>query len=132
MGALGQGEPGAQDEAFQNFLNSTGFQAQLKAGSQAITGNAASRGLISSGATLKRQTQFGSDLAQGGFSNFLSQLGGAANRGLSARQGQGNIITGAATKSAQTTQAGRDAFIDSAGNAAGRVASAAFAGFGGN
>lgn len=131
LGALGQGEPGAQDEAFQNFLNSTGFQSQLRAGSQAITGNAASRGLLNSGATLKRQTQFGQDLAQGGFSNFLSQLGGAANRGLSARQSQGNIITGATNLAANTTLEGRTAFNTSIGRAfdtAGRVATAGITG----
>lgn len=131
MGALGQGEPGAQDEAFQNFLNSTGFQSQLKAGSQAITGNAASRGLINSGATLKRQTQFGQDLAKGGFSNFLSQLGGVASRGLSARTNQSNIEVGQTGKAAATTLEGRTAFNEGVGNAlgsAGRIATAAVTG----
>lgn len=131
LGALGQGEPGAQDEAFQNFLGSTGFRSQLQAGSQAITGSAASRGLISSGATLKRQTQFGQNLAQGGFSNFLSQLGSVAGRGLSAAQGQASVASGTAARSAQTTQAGRDAFTSGVGSGLDRLSDAATFGFGG-
>lgn len=128
LGALGQGEPGAQDEAFQNFLGSTGFRSQLQAGTEAITGSAASRGLLSSGATLKRQTQFGQDLAQRGFSNFLSQLGGVASRGLSAATGQANIVTGQTAKAAETTRQGRDAFTEGVGSGLDRVSDAA-AGF---
>lgn len=97
LDALGFGAPGAGDAAFQNFLQSTGFQSQLQAGSQAITGNQAAAGLLNSGSTLKRLTRFGQDLGQQGFSNFLGNLGGVADRGLSAVSGQAGQI-GAASR----------------------------------
>lgn len=108
LDALSGGE-GATN-AFQNFQNSTGFQSQLAAGSQAITGNQASRGLLNSGSTLKRQTKFGSDLAAGGFSDFLGQLGNVANRGVAGAQGASNALVGANTNAANAAAEGRGGF----------------------
>lgn len=81
LDALGQGDPGAQDAAFQNFLGSTGYRSQLAAGQQAITGSAAASGLLNSGATLKSLNRFGQGLAQQGFTNFLGNLQTVAGRG---------------------------------------------------
>lgn len=110
-GALGlAGAPG-QDEQFQNFLGSTGFTSQLRAGVEGIVGNQAAAGLLNSGSTLKRITRFGQELAQGGFNNFLTQLGGVANRGLTAAGESSRIISGTGERSAAARQAGQTEFL---------------------
>lgn len=114
--ALGLGGPGGQAEQFQNFLDSTGFQAQLQAGSQAITGSRAARGLLGSGATLKRLTTFGQDLAQQGFSNFLGQLGGVAQRGLGAAGGAAQSLIGGNIPAAAAERRGEEGFQSGLGD----------------
>lgn len=104
---LGLGDDAAGDEAFRRFQESSGFQSQLRAGSQAITGNQASRGLLSSGSTLKRLSTFGSDLAKQGFSSFLGQLGGVAQRGLGAAQGQAQAISSSSRAAATAVRGGQ-------------------------
>lgn len=110
------GGAGAQN-AFQQFQGSTGFQSQLAAGSQAITGNQAASGLLQSGSTLKRLNTFGQDLAQTGFSNFLGQLGGVANRGLAGAQGAASALTGTGVQAAQAQGQGASAFQSGLGAA---------------
>lgn len=74
--------------AYQNYLNSTGYNFQMQQGSDAITGNAASKGLLNSGATAKALTSYGQNLASTTYSNYLSQLGGLAGlQGSQAAQG---------------------------------------------
>lgn len=72
------------DAAYNSYKNSSGFQNQLQAGSQAITDNAASRGLLQSGATGKALAGYGTDLANQNFNNYLSQLTGLGNMGIQA------------------------------------------------
>ncbi len=114
---LGLGDDAAGDEAFRRFQESTGFQSQLQAGSQAITGNQAARGLLSSGSTLKRLSTFGQDLAKQGFGSFLGQLGGVANRGLSAAQGSAQALTNTGVQAAETRGAGTAQAISGGGQA---------------
>lgn len=109
-GALGLEGGAGQDAAFQNFLNSTGFRSEVRQGVNAITGNQAARGLLQSGATLKRITTFAQDKAQAGFSNFLSNLQTVATRGANAGVGQATNITQGFTNAAGARRAGDDAF----------------------
>lgn len=95
---LGMGDKAAGDAAYQNFQNSTGFQSQLDAGSKAITGNAASRGLLRSGSTGKALMNFGQDLGKQSFSTYLQNLLGMSGQGLQAA----NIIGGAGQQSSST------------------------------
>lgn len=89
---IGSGEgSGASDAAFNSYKNSTGFQNRLKTGSDAITGNAAAKGLLNSGSTLKGLDTFGQNLGSEEFNNYLKQVGGLASTGLNAAQ----IIGGA-------------------------------------
>jgi hypothetical protein len=81
-GLLGLG--GGDPQAFQKYLDSSGYKFTLDSGSKAITGNAASRGLLNSGSTLKALTQFGQDLASTKMDNYLGQLGSLAKIGLGA------------------------------------------------
>lgn len=117
--ALGFGEdPGAGAAALDQFKQSSGFQSRLDAGSQAITGNAATRGLTESGGTLKDLNRFGSNLAQGDFNQFINQLGTATGQGI----GAGGIIAGAGTSGGGN--AGRA--IQSGGNLAANTSQAGF------
>lgn len=84
------GGQGSQD-AFNNYLNSTGYKAQMQAGDQAITGSAAAKGILNSGSAAKALTTFGQNLAQTGYNNYLSQLGNASQLGLQA----GGVLSGA-------------------------------------
>lgn len=112
---LGLGDDAAGDEAFRRFQESSGFQSQLRAGSQAITGNQAARGLLSSGSTLKRLSTFGSDLAKQGFSSFLGQLGGVAQRGLGAATGAAQALTGTGVRAAEARSEGTAGALSGAG-----------------
>lgn len=88
-GALGLNGQPAQDEAFNNFLNSMGYRTELDYGRRAIEGSAAARGKLNSGATLKSLTRFGQDLAQKGYGQYLGFLGGLSGQGLNAAQSVG-------------------------------------------
>ena len=78
------GDTAAAKSAFNNYLNSTGYQTNLASGSNAITSNSASRGLLNSGATGKALTSFGQNLGSNYFNNYLGQLTGVSNSGLNA------------------------------------------------
>lgn len=91
------GGAGSQD-AFNNYKNSAGYRSTLDAGSHAITDNAASRGLLNSGATGKALTNYGQNLNQQYYNNYLNQLLGVSQQGLAA----GGLIGGAGSTSSST------------------------------
>lgn len=101
--------------AFQNYLKSTGYQFQLGQGEGAITGNAAAKGILNSGATAKALTGYGQGLASTTFNNYLTQLGSLAGlqgsqagQGLTAAQTVGQAGTAGGIASGQlTAQAGQ-------------------------
>ena len=68
-------------QAYQNYQNSTGFENQLEQGSKAITNNAATAGLLNSGATLKALDTYGTNLANQNFNGYLSNLLGVGQLG---------------------------------------------------
>lgn len=79
---------GQNNPAFQNYLNSTGYNFQLQQGTGAISGNAASKGILNSGAAAKALQGYGQNLASTTFNNYLGQLGGlGAMQGQQAQQG---------------------------------------------
>jgi hypothetical protein len=88
------GGTGGSGDAFQNYLNSTGYQFQLGEGQRAITTSNAAKGLLNSGSTLKALNQYGQNLASTSFNNYLNQLGGLSQQGLAA----GGAIGGAASQ----------------------------------
>jgi hypothetical protein len=104
--------------AFDNYLGSTGYNFQLDQGTRAITGSAASRGLLNSGSTAKALVGYGQGLGSQYFNNYLSQLGSlntqAAN---SATQGQNAVSAAAGAGSAGGVAAGNAA--QNGGNAMG-------------
>lgn len=106
-GAAGLGDEAAANEAFQRFQNSTGFLGQLRAGERAITGSAAARGELGSGATLKRLSQYGNDLARQSFGDYTGFLGSLAGRGQSAAETGFGAIGGAQLNAAEERAKGR-------------------------
>lgn len=90
-GMLGLNGNAGQNQAFQNFQNSTGYQFGLNQGEQAVTGNAATRGLLNSGSTAKALDTYGQNYANTQYQNYTNLLSGLTNTGNQA----GSIIGGA-------------------------------------
>jgi hypothetical protein len=88
---LGLGDSAAGSAAFNQYKNSSGYQADEHAGTQAITNSNAAKGLLGSGETLKDISRFGTDLTDKYYNNYLDRLMGYGNQGLQA----GGLISGA-------------------------------------
>lgn len=78
------GDPTAAAKAFGDWRGSTGYQFRLDSGVNAITGNAATRGTLDSGSTLKAITQFGQNTADQSFNTYLGNVDAIAGRGTNA------------------------------------------------
>lgn len=127
----GANTPQAQS-AFGNYLNSTGFKFAQQQGTQAITGSAAARGILNSGATAKALTNYGQGQAGASFNNYLGQLsglntqqGGVAASGLNAAEAIGN----AGTQGGIAAGAGMQSGITKAGGLFGSAANAGYTNF---
>jgi len=83
LGAGGSASAGGLG-AYKNYLNSVGYQHQMKSGQQAITGSAAARGLLGSGSTAKALTRYGQDISTQNFNNYLGHLMNLSGQGLQA------------------------------------------------
>jgi hypothetical protein len=98
---LSNGTGGA--DAFNKYLGSTGYNFALNQGTNAITSNAASRGLLDSGATGKALEGYGQNLGSQYFNNYLTQLLGLGNQGIQA----GQVLSGAGnTSNSQAASSG--------------------------
>lgn len=106
------GDPAAAAQGFQNYQDSTGFQGQMLAGQQALTGSAAARGLLGSGSTLRALQAQGQQLGQQSFNNYLAQLGGVAGMGLQAGGMIGQAAQAGAGQAAQYQYGGGMAAAD--------------------
>lgn len=73
-----------QTNAFNTYLNSTGYNFQKQQGTGAITGSAAARGMLNSGGTAKALQKFGQGQGANYFSNYINQLGSLTGQGLTA------------------------------------------------
>lgn len=101
---LGLTDPSQASAAFNDYKNSAGYNSTLQAGSQAITDNAASRGLLSSGATAKGLDQFGQQTNQQYYNSYLQNLLGLSTAGTQA----GGLIAGAGQQSSSQSTASSD------------------------
>ena len=111
------GDSAAADGAFENYLDSTGYNFALDQGSRAITGNNAAKGLLKSGSTLKGLTTFGQNLGKQYFDNYLGQLGSVAGRGLQA----GGLIGSAGGRSTSTSKGGSPGLAGAIGQGLGMI-----------
>lgn len=99
----------AAQNAFNNYLNSTGYQFRFGQGMDAINSNAAARGMLNSGATLKGLQTFGQGIASQEYQNYLNQLsnmnnilGGTATAG---QQQLGSVATAGTAGGGQAANA---------------------------
>lgn len=110
-------DPGAGQAALRQFREGTGFQDRLQRGTQAITGSAAARGLLDSGATARALQDRGQQMATESINNFLAQLMGLSQQGVGASGGIANLRSGGAQRAAGARAGGRMAQAESFGNA---------------
>lgn len=96
--------PGTQG-AFNNYRDSSGYNFLMDQGQHAITGSAAARGILNSGATAKALTQFGQGLADTTYNNYLNNLGTLANRGQTSLGQVANAGSAGGGAAAQATSA---------------------------
>lgn len=123
---IGLEQPTAETgNAFQQYLDSTGYQFQLGEGQRAITSSAAARGVLNSGATAKALTEYGQNLATNSFNNYLNLLGGAQVTGLNAATGVANAGTGAGSQAAQYNMAVGNAWAQGLSGGLGSIANIA-------
>lgn len=116
-GLLGYGNPAEGQTGLAAFRGATGYQDQLREGLSAVNNNAATSGLLNSGATLKALQERGNNLASGSFNNYLNFLIGQQGVGAnaaSALTGVNNNYSGQVTSAnnAQGTTAANAALAN--------------------
>lgn len=106
-GLLGTGGDSASSaKAFDTWKGSTGYQANLNEGLNAVTANNAARGSFQSGATAKALQATGAQLNNNYLQQFLGNLTGQSNTGTAAKgaiAGQGTTLTNNITQANNTT-----------------------------
>jgi len=78
---LGLNGASSQNQGFNNWRNSTGYQFGLDQGVNSITGNAATSGLLNSGSTLKALDTYGQNYANTQYGNYTGMLQNLLNSG---------------------------------------------------
>ena len=107
LGLNGAAGTGAQQQAFDNFNNSTGYQFGLNNGLNAINSNAYASGDADSGSTLKALQDRGTQLANQQFGTYYNDLNGLSNQGLDAyRSLAGEMNTATNGEASSNTAAG--------------------------
>jgi hypothetical protein len=86
----------AATSAMGNFQSSPGYQYAVQQGLQGVDAGAASKGMLTSGQTIKAEQTLGTNLANQNFSSYVNTLSGLATSGLSAGQTQASTDTSAA------------------------------------
>ena len=84
---------GGQD-AYNTFLQSSGYQNVLDNAMKGITGSAAARGSLQSGSTLRALQGNAANLGRQYFSDYLNQLAGLSSGQLQGSQALGSLIGG--------------------------------------
>ena len=95
---LGLNGATGQNAGFQKFLDSSNFNFINDQGGRSISGNAAAKGLLGSGAFGKSISDYGQNTAKSYLNDYLQQLMGTGNQGISA----GSTISGAGGRSSST------------------------------
>lgn len=90
-GLLGLGGSEQADAALKGYLDSTFYDKVLESGGKAIASNAAVRGLLKSGATLKAATEYGQFKARDSLKDYITALASIGQYGLNSA----NAISGA-------------------------------------
>lgn len=121
---LGLGsDPTAQQNAFDQFRNSTGYQFRLGEGMNALNSGLASSGTLQSGAAMKAAQEYGQNFASNEFGNYMNMLGNQQGVGLAGA----SALAGVGQNYAGMVSANNNAAGTSAANAALATASNPFA-----
>lgn len=104
---LGLNGTPSQNQGFQNWQNSTGYQFGKDQGMQSITGNAATQGLLNSGSTLKALDTYGQNYANTQYGNYTGQLQNLLGSGIQSA----NTISGSGGQSSGSSSPGISKFI---------------------
>lgn len=121
----------SQQQAFDAFRSTPGYQFGLDQGTKQVQASAAARGGLNSGATLKALQKFGTDYAdQQGYTPYMNRLAGlfggaqtaasqtgAYGQNAASQMGQ-NTMVGANAR-ARSTYGAADSWMDGLNNAAG-------------
>lgn len=84
--------PPAQGPDFSSFYQSPGYQFRMQEGMNALTGNAATRGALQSGATQKALLKYGQNYASNEYGQYMNQLFNVAGLGQTST-GQNNALS---------------------------------------
>ena len=129
QGFLGLGgDPAKTQAAFNNYLNSTGYQFDLNQGLQAAEQSKAAQGLYNSGATLKALNAFGTGEAQRYGDAYAGRLAGVSDQGQQAIRdlsgaGNANVTNQSNNNNSAATAAG-NASLANASNINGLIGQA--------
>lgn len=104
------------------YRASTGYQNIFDEAMRGVTSNAAARGLLSSGATVRASQDRAGQLAQQAYQNYLQQLMGVSQAQMQGGQSLASIISGAGGVSSQ--QGGLFGALGSLGQGIGSVVGA--------
>ena len=81
------GNPQATDQAFNDYLNSTGYQFALNQGLDSVAQTKAAQGLLGSGSLVKALDSYGTGLAQQYGQQYVGDLQNLTNTGQGAANG---------------------------------------------
>ncbi|MGD0107058.1 MAG: hypothetical protein ABSC06_23920 [Rhodopila sp.] len=93
---LGLNGQAAATAAMGNFQSAPGYQYNVQQGLKAVDAGAASKGMLTSGQTIKAEQTLGSNLANQNFQSYVGNLNSLANYGITAAGGQASTDTSAA------------------------------------
>lgn len=113
---------GKDTSGFDQYRRSAGYQNIFDEAMRGVTSNAAARGLLSSGPTLRATQDHAGRLAQQAYENYLAQLSGAASQQMNAGQGLASIISGAGGVSTSSQQGGLLGGLGALGQGIGAIA----------
>ncbi len=108
------GDEAAANDAFDKYLESTGYQFMRDQGRDAITSTRATQGLLNSGATLKSLEKYGQGVGSQAFGGYLGQLTDLSRQGLSA----GSALAGVGTNYANAVGGNNNNAATAIGNGA--------------
>ncbi len=96
----------AQTDGLNMFATSPAYKFLQDRGTGAVTASNAAKGMLNSGDTLKRLTEFGNGLASTYLDKYMAQLSGLSNSGLNAGQiigSAGNVSSSSGSSSGTST-----------------------------
>lgn len=94
------GDPAAQENAFDQFRASTGYDFRQQEGMNALNSGYAAKGMLQSGAAQKAAIRYGQDYGSNEFANYFNMLNGQNQLGFSgasALAGVGQNMVGQVT-----------------------------------